>query len=326
MKFIVTQTVYDTIPGANQKYYAVVDVEGLHAAAYGETEEALIAARHDPVLIRHVEFEEEDYEHPIYEMHHDIINDLRNVLLQLHLQDDNGVSAPLYSWKHYATELWEGTSLAAYAAERAAVEIPELEQFNLINEDYPVGDVGGETGYSVYERYDDGEDKYGCAASMTPQYLDVYKAEQMLAALNIAYILYRVAYRGIEIPAEGEADGCEVGFGDKTLFAEPESDWVIDYVRLEFATGDTWIEKVGAGWTEHLYFDLHIISDWPETGEGGYFDWVGTYYGEVRKWNREISICRLFSNLTSLPIVFETDWDLVAETVFEEDESNAMIL
>ena len=327
MKFIITQTVYNLIPEAHQKYYAVVAVEALHAAAYGEDEEARIAARHDPVHIRHVEFEETNYPHPIYEMH-DIVNHLRNVLLQLHLMDDNGVQAPLDVLRHKGLSSGNANSLTAYANARINGELPENMDWYTLDEAEPSPGFGGGMGYNVDIDFNGPPLEYRATTTRTPCRLEIYKTGEMLASLNLPYILYRLAYQGIAAPGDPdktEADGCTFGFGDKTFCAEPEISWKVTYVRIEFATGESWIDKETTPWTEVHRFYLNILDEWPAMDVDGHLDFEGAYYGDYRRWWRETSICRL-GYLANLPIVFETDWDKVVSTVFDEDLSNAIIL
>lgn len=356
MRFIVTKTAYNNIAEADRKWYVVKDVERLWLVAYTSAHEALIAARHDPIETRNIQYYDEKEgrnkiaEHPLYEMHHDIVNDLRNALLQLHLTDDLGVTCSTCSWRHLGEITGAEASLQAYAEGRiAAMQIRNpgagFPTENPLAE-WCVGDAGHEPGrqgimVSVDSADAGGGVYYESTCDWVPFYIDIYHTEGGLEAVNITTALYRISYAGqpIEVPEPNTVyDGCLMGFEDKTIFANPDDPAKIAYARLKFADADTWIDELGY---KHYYFDCLILPfppapsathpAWPAKEAGEYFDFIGPPgppYGvtKIRLWNRTNWITILPKAGINLRLIFDSDWDKVPASVFEEDRTNAIII
>jgi len=331
MKFIVSPAVYAQIPVANRKYYACPDVEALHAAAYGDSAERLIAKRHDPVHTRHIRYYDEKAgqskwaHHPVYELHHDIVNDMRNVLLQLRIVDTSGLEITAGSAAQQDDiAFWNQFSTAkdAYCAGRAGV----------LADEPTYGEISGyqNYGYGTGVQYELTAPYYSpCSPTyynMWRQhfYLDVAKAIgsdgplEIDEPMGISNLLVRVAYKG---EPEGYpiltsfTRGCEIGFGDLIIYAEPGAAERIGYTRCFFADGEDywWYDSSESCWKYTCYFDSHLLTPWPEPNEFlperdtllGIATAVDAAGDDMDRW-----------------CVLEIDWDKVPESVFEDDPNN----
>jgi hypothetical protein len=335
LKLIISQAAYNTIPEANRRWYAVVNVEGLHAAAYGEEEEALIAKRHDPVHIRYISYVENEEQkwaaHPIYELHHDLVNDMRNVLLQLHITDSAGLT--IEAWKQMwnsETDLTPQTNCLPLHLESIASADEIREDANpswaLCPEDYTeYGMVG------LYWWFDPNWEVFINGAGKTLWEIDVTPEDETAynQALSLASILCRIRYKGVA-STYGPGGGLEyhskepgvIGFGDKTLSA-PVDDFTVKnkYVRLPM--NETNFAPEG-----YWSFDAVMAMPWGHTEADGFFD-IEEPPGDETHWMWwALTQCLVHGDSETIDkwIVFDYDWELVPESVFEEDESNAVIV
>ena len=327
MKLIVTQTVYNQMPEASRRWYTVSDVEGLHTQAYGAEEEDLVAKRHDPVqTVRKRWYDKRRgcyrwASHPMWELHHDLVNDLRNVLLQLYLVGESGLTIHPYTYSFRGIDDLEGdSSLQAYAIGRAST-VQERGAPNT-NPVSTLCESDQAYGYWVrIEHWTDGVDYYSTGETFERRqfYLHIAKAAGASHALDISSALVRIGYWGDDNDPggdEGRWDGCEVGFEGLTLFADPTDGEKNAYIRLPLRAGSSDTE-----W----YFDTLINSPWPATEGGGFFDFsdedIWGFYS--RRWRR-LTQCHIEGDDMDRWCVFEMDWDLVPAEVFAEDTTNAI--
>lgn len=345
--FIVDQATYNQIPADNKKYYKVVDVENLYTEAYTDAHEALIAERHDPVQIRKLKYYDQDAdenkikEHPLYEIHHDLINDLRNVLLQMYLVDDSPVDI-WFREKHYysgkcqeCSSLERSTSLQAYAAGRASVEsicednplygnyheLPFTEEdFDHIGYRMGISGSPGDPGsYCTMCNYDyTGKHLFEIELDIPVGFAAVY---------HITNGLFRVAWKGIQMYSEDDhKDGCEIGFLDLTIYADPippggEEIVKNAYIRLPFINDYYWFN--GIEWRHSFVYKAVLISPWPHTEAGGFFDFVVEDDPLLYNWYRETLVDTKGYSMNAFCVV-EIDWDKVPESVFELDDTNVI--
>ena len=123
----------------------------------------------------------------------------------------------------------------------------------------------------------------------------------------------RIGYRGI-ITSWSPSDGCEVGFDDLTVIAQPNTPEKCAYVKAEFAdASDFWVYDIDK-WYYICHFNARLISDWPPS--------PGT---EAEYYLRQTDIDASGFDMDKF-IVFEIDWCSVPAEVWEEDETNCIEL
>lgn len=318
LKLIVSAAAYAGIPEENRRWYCISNVEQLHAAAYGEEEEALIAKRHDPAHIRWIEYINESTGqtewagHPVYEMHHDLVNDLRNVLLQLHLVDSYGLtpSAGTAYQLVGAGEETGATSLGTYLemiARCLAVNPPTYVNV-------PQGEFDG-GGFSAQVSYRTVPPWYGIV-SKAWFYSGFTVGGGEKPAVQITRPMIRIGYMGnTEHSAPWVWDCCEFGFAGLTIFPAKSAPMRYAYVYTTIAPDS----DPETEW----FFDAVINSPWPDTTEGGFFDYPDPVGDVDLLWSRETPIKPWPMNVHQW-CVLDYDWDLVPEEVWAEDLTNAI--
>jgi len=322
LKLIVSQAAYLAMPEGHRKWYAVSDVEGLHAAAYGDIEEALIAKRHDPTHIRWIEYFDEDLGemawagHSIYEMHHDLVNDMRNCLLQLYRVEADGLDITAkYNQFQCVDGLTADTSLAAYTQARVSA----MNNLSV----WTVGFGWFRYGYLVeIELWDPlGTPQYFSSGEggvlMIDFFVEITKQQGASQALDISSTILRVAYKGSDEGAssanEHVFDGATFGIGDLTVYAAPDDETERNcYVRLALgadSTAETW------------FFEGELLDPWPATEPDEFFDFdeLGTFYS--KEWRRRIYLVIDGYGMDKWAVM-EYDWDMIPEDVWAEDSAN----
>ncbi len=316
LKLIVAQSDYNAMPAANRRWYAVSNVESLHAAAYGEAEEALIARRHDPAHIRWVEWYDEDIgemvwtANRVYELHHDLVNDMRNVLIQLHLVDDTGLTIAV--WR----QIWgSGTPINEDASWESYMHCIGRSEAGPPAEAEIAGTGWLSCGYTAQIYWDGGY--WQGAASKTIFLISIEHGAGPDQSMTISRPLIRVGWRGTSHhSAPWQFDGCEIGFEDLTAFAAPRANGEDGPIRYAYISLD-----VGAviypGWWD---FAATVVSPWPDTARGGFFDWTDNPTGVDLAWDRYTEIqCRAAT--IDQWCVLNYDYNLVPETVWDEIEN-----
>lgn len=320
-KICVTQAMYDSITTVRQVNYAVVNSPPEYELS--STQEASLAKRHDPTQVVNervwstfaLDWEWSEYAE--YEIHHDIVNDMRAALKQLDMLDAEGIDMYLFTYKHTDNVGWPGefsTPLEAYRTGKTGAE--DATPTSGGGWGIPAGsshwiNCGYETGVRyvppVQDYYHPTEHTRAYPMLKRRFYFEVWKAVELERGMHISNILARVGYKGIPSSGGYEEDACEVGFGDKVLSAEPDATELCDYLRLDFDEAETVWEWSGGAWFLKCYFEARLLSPWPPesffTGDVGW--WRGTNI-DPSGYNMD-KFC-----------VFEVDWNKIPSSVFEE--------
>lgn len=323
--FIVSPEVYSQIPeGGSKYYYRTSDVEKLWTDAFSDEEEDLIHQRHGPVQ---TEYNSMGAAYPEYELHHTLVNDLWRVLQELRIMDSSDLTVQAWALggacnMNLNAAHKKGTSLAAYEIGREHAESYEvhhnwlmsgeewLDETNICYVGYECGVKYGGAPPAGYYPFND----YGFTKMSF--YIKVSKGDDA-APLNVSSILCRIAYKGIPLLGGVHNSGCVIGFEDVTIYAAPEDPEKNKYAKL----------KLDAAYSSPWYFDAVILSPWPYTGVGEWFDWDATEPDAMqgRVHFRGTEVLATGQGMKDW-IVLETNWSSVPASVFELDESNFIVV
>jgi len=335
-KFIITQTEYDAITDEDKKKnYRVVDVEGLYDAAYGEEEEALIAERHDSIAIHKYKTWQAEppewvwHEQPLYEIYHDLVNDLRNALIQLYIIDQAGIVIDTYTrdkqaYREPGATPQYDTEAEAYTAGKSACDSSDDEDTLIIRIGEATGKMWMDIGYigkcknpcevtpfkaSGCTAYCQGASGYGTERETF--LLRIMKANEL--DLNLAEAIVKIGYKGQDTPCT-PCDGCEVGFDDLTVTAAPGDSEKCAYVRLILNSGSGyWQYYAGYGWYYICDYVASLISDWPSNPK------------PASEFHRRLTRIDASGWDMDKFCVFEIAWCDVPASIFEEDPTNYIV-
>jgi hypothetical protein len=321
-KHIITQAQWDNIDRTTyetwtfEQYYTVVDVEELFKAAYrNNTEvESLIKERHDPTVTDWRDDGIEIKEYPVYEMKADLLNDIREALLQLKiLRQYCNISAQTY--KSTAILYDYPTSLAAYDAGKAHCDA-EIE--------VSTGNDFMDVGYIGMVVYDAGSNTYDTVGIVSNDYQTTKHwvevvitkgAGECFQAKEVGTLLLDIKVWW----SQGDpGDACTIGAGSFTY--KPPSDGVVRRVYLGEVPGDCeWVYD-GTGddpedWELKCTFRIEPVDPWPPDA---YFNFSGT----SKDWYRGAGVT--VKTGESQALAWELDFDGFDISVFEEDPTNCI--
>lgn len=327
----VTQQVYDTIPGANQHEYKVVNNPPDFVLT--EEQEAALAKRHDPKASSSTKVDDITIIGPHYEIHHDLVNDIWNALKELHLVDWSYDSK---CWFEVAGQFDVGdnreTSLAAYALGRFGFEDNKTWYYT----DQPGSGWGKgmeeDFGYRM-SVHATSPTEYGPFWEFLPLFsfrlavnLRVPKTAMLPGlqpGLLSGRLLLRIAWKGMDCTVNPDitcyAD-CEFGFEDKTITGKCghttyKCEWIALEPRGPIVSDATY---------NYYMFYGYTLSPWPYTKNGECMDW---------EWVGPDMDVKFLQSYVTMKVpgwtvgitrrsVFDIDWNKIPVSVFEELEMN----
>jgi len=324
----VTQQVYDTIPGGNQHEYKVVNNPPDFVLT--EEQEAALVKRHDAKASSSAKINGATIVEPHYEIHHDLVNDIWNALKELHL-----INWPYSSkcWNELVNGVWpeypqiRDSSLAAYASSRFLFEKYKV----WVDNGWDGGMPAKKFGYrSQIMAHDLPPVEYWAEGPYVSDFsfrlavnLRVPKNKELPGLLS-GRLLLRVEWKGMDCTVDPDITcfaPCTFGFENKTLIGVCghtvyRYDWVALEPRAPFTSGATY---------NYYMFYGYVLSPWPYTKNGECMDWewVGPL-SDVKFLRSHVTIKVPSYQPDVLQSIFDIDWDKVKESVFEENESNAI--
>lgn len=324
----VTQAVYDTIPGANQHEYSVVNNPPDFTLTAAQ--EAALKKRHDLKATSTARIGLTTIFEPHYELHHDLVNDIYNALKELHLVEWTYSSK---CWNERASILWpddgaaRDTSLAAYANARFHTEKTMGWQDNGWEGGMPEKNFGYRghifavnTPPVEYFSTPEHTFEFGFQLAVC---LRVPKANPLPGVLT-GRLLLRVAWKGMDctfMPAEHCYAPAIFGFEDKTFTGVcGHTVYKCEWVGLQ----PTLVQAEFDATFVYYWFYGYTLSPWPLTSEGSCMDWTWVGPGQDNKYLRS-TITMKIPNWTvgiTRRSIFDIDWNKISVSVFEELETN----
>ena len=324
----VTQQQYDAMDrpvGEETKYtryYVVVDVEELFKEAYRNNSsiESRIKERHDPLA---TEWLYDDggvlKEYPIYEIYPDLVNDVKDALLQLNLfQQQTTITKTDYRvWAELGPY---SNSLDAYTAGKHLCDAETGATAN--------AGIYGNVGYVGLVRYNIGGDTYQTWGTVTTDYYTekcwtevtiTRDVDVCFPAKEVGTLIFDILARNST--GQSVNTPCAIGAGSFT-FTPPadDTDWHRAYVGQVPATCEQVHDGAGdeAGdWTLQCKFRIEPCSPWPDEA---YFNFDGPSSGSGKDLYNETEVD--VTTGSNLAIAWELDINGFDESVFEEDKTN----
>lgn len=323
-RYLIEQDVFDNMerpPGSEytyRQYYIVQDTEQLFRDAYRANPdvEALIAERHDPVSTQWLADAGGDMaEYPVYEISHELVNDLREALSQLRLFGQ-GATLSVAAYRSEAELGGFPTSLAAYSAGKAYCEAETATEakpgyksvgyegfvaYNAGTTDYSTeGDIGG---------HDSEMDKYWVKVTITKGSGEHFPAKE------VGSLIIDILATNSTSPLLG--DTCTIGIGNFTYKPPIDDQWHRAYVG-NVPVDCVWVHDGSGGeasdWALQCTFRLFPSDPWPLES---YFNFIGNGLGG-RFWERESWVDLNIND----SLAWELDFDGFATSVFEQDPYN----
>lgn len=332
-RHIITQQYYNQIEqpvGEEWKYnqhYVVVDVEELFRQAYrsNSSVESRIAERHDPQTTDWIEVLNEQTglmepeEVPNFELHHDLVNDMRDMVSLLkYLRNPKSKTV-----KHKVEYTHKQNYPSGIAAYQAGKQLELYEEFGTTQ--HTVGYMGFACWYSNprynYSPWDETLPGQSCWRNNSE--VTLISDKQDIPGNIVGAAMIRVQYRKWGVRSLFHVqEGCRVGFKDIILednrpYPGPVPDpltWKAAYIGLESSDFKWEYNEVSEEWEYRCSFQTRLIDDWPPEAYFG-----GTYtYAEWRIWQRMLELKWDIDN----DCVFLIDFDGYSDDVFAQDKTN----
>jgi len=321
-RYLVTQEVFDNMerPGGSEwiydQYYIAQDTEQLFRDAYrANTDvEAKIAARHDPVSTEWLDSGGGTMkEYPVYEIHHDLLNDLRDALSQLRIFGQYcNVEAQVHKSTAQLSDF--STSLAAYAAGKAhcEAEIDVDHVCNFMSVGYigmVVVDIGPPVTYdtSGTVSHDYWTSKHWHEITITKGSGEHFPAKEVGTLIMDVKIWWEQHDPG---------DTCTIGAGSFTY--KPPADGITRRAFIgEVPIDCDWVYDGSGGdpgdWSLQCTFRISPADPWPP-------DAAFNLSGVSRDWYRGAWV--EVTTGSSVALAWELDFEGFETSVFEQDPHN----
>lgn len=315
-------TTFDSWP-LFKAHYTTIDVEELFRQAYKNSiwPERRIAERHDPQVTNWILVYNESTgkmepeEVPVFEIHHDLVNDMRDALLQLKFLR-NPKSKTVKHMVEYTHKQDYPSGIAAY---QAGKQLELYDEFGTTQ--HSVGYMGFVCWYVEphYEYSPWDETLPGQSCWRNNSEVTLVSDKQDIPGNIVGAAMIRVLYRIYGVHSLFHiVEGCVVGFKDiilednRTPLSDPLP-WKAAYIGLE-STDFKWeYNDITEKWEYHCSYVTKLIDDWPPEA---YFD--GTYTdAEWRIWSRQLELKWNIDN----DCIFQIDFDGYSD-VFARDETN----
>lgn len=325
----ITQEQYDAMerPGGDEakytRYYTVVDVEGLFKAAYrsNSSAESRIAERHDPTVTEWLaDVSGTVKEYPVFEIKADLINDIREALLQLKILRQ-------YCTVSFATYISNAslggfsTSLAAYDAGKAHCD-SEI--------DVSAGPGYGDVGYEGFVPYVGATGDYATFGDIDGHDYTMGKlwsevtitkgTNECFPAREVGTLVLDIRVKAGD-SAFTVTEACTIGVGTFTYKPTSTTEWKRAYVG-EVPGDCDWVYD-GAGddpsdWNLQCTFRIVPVDPWPPDA---HFDFVGNGISG-KQWNRVTWVS--VTTGANQALAWELDFDGFDKSVFEQDPMNCI--
>lgn len=318
-RYIIDQDVFDNMerPGGSEwtydQYYITQDTERLFREAYRADPdvEAKIAERHDPVTTEWLDSGGGNMkEYPVYEIHHELLNDLRDALSQLRLF---GQYCDVSAQDHKSISDLQDfpTSLEAYRAGKARCEA-EI--------DVTHGTDFMDVGYIAFVVWDGAT--YDTQGTITHDYQTTKHWEEIVItkgsgeyfpAREVGTLIMDIQ---VKWWAVDPGDSCLIGAGGFTY--RPPTDNTLRRAFIgELPIDCEWVHDGAGGdpsdWDLKCTFRVVPAEDWPPEAA---FNLSGT----SRDWYRGAWV--LVTTGSSVALAWELDFDGFDTSVFEQDPNN----
>lgn len=324
----ITQELYDRMERPVDeddyytRYYCVVDVEGLFRQAYRSNSsiESRIAERHDPQA---TDWEWVYNEHtgkwawqkvPIFEIYHDLVNDIRDALLQLKLlRQVTTVSVTNYTaWDSRQTHY--STSLDAYTAGKAYCDAE--------TEVIVQAGIYGNVGYVGFVAHNAGTPPYYMTTGTVTLDYQMEKAWVEVTITKDANVCFPAKAVGTLVfdvfaKATSVNEACMIGAGSFTYKPPVDYEWhraFIGHIPISFEQ-----VYIGSGgdpedWVLRGTFRIVPAEPWPDKA---YFNFIGP---PGKDWYQETIVD--IETGSAKKLAWELDFDGYDGSVFEEDPYN----
>lgn len=337
-RFIITQTQYDNITaGDNKDYYRVVDVETLYAQAVAEKETEHYVGYIDDLLSRHDPVKYIDGI-PKYEGLHQLLNDMRYVLVQLRYAYYEFTasltgyfnSARLVGDPAPPTDLNRATSLGAYTAARERAEKPSNFEVDPVSNGYHaiIGLNGGTTWRGApHSAWTGALTSLSTRMSRGLLRILLYDGDEdvtdkeLPAFPNKGTMLFHVKVRsGFVCTSSGTQilEPCKVGVADK-FFDPPCTTAGSAYWWHGFIGGEPISEFwwwTGTKWQYYLDWWIVPAEEWPDDA------WFTNKPQATYMWRKGTDVDLVLGAGGTVPGAMEIDLNSYPDDVFKEDKTN----
>ena len=325
----ITQEQYDAMerPGGEEtkytRYYTVVDVEAMFKAAYGSNSsvESRIAGRHDPTVTEWLEDVSGTLrECPVFEMKADLVNDIREALLQLKLlrQTTTVSRTDYHAWDSRQTQY--STSLAAYTAGKSWCDAKSDVDAG--------GGCYGSVGYVGFVAYNAGAPPfYRTVGSVTLDYQMELAWTQVtitrdagvcFPATSVGTLIFDV----LAMFSTGAEDSCSIGAGSFVFTPPIDDKWHRAYIGQIPVTCEYVHDGAGdeaSDWTLVCTFQITPAEPWPPDAM---FNFDGAARGTGKDYYKQTSVD--VATGSNVALAWELDFDGFDESVFKQDRTNCI--